>query len=145
MRSDATQSNTGQCLCGFVTLDISNAGSSVGACHCKMCRRWGGGPFLEIGGGVDVQIKGREFVSVYSSSEWAERGFCSNCGSHLYYRVVATGEYTIPAGILDDVSHLKLDHQVYIDEKPSHYEFANVTLNFSTAEMIAKYGGVIPD
>ena len=44
---------TGSCICGAVTISV-NVGNSVGACHCDICRRWGGGPLLALDGGDDV-------------------------------------------------------------------------------------------
>tara|TARA_R110002033_G_scaffold145020_1_gene182861 strand:+ start:2845 stop:3033 length:189 start_codon:yes stop_codon:yes gene_type:complete len=36
----------GHCLCGAITITATQAVSHVDACHCRMCRRWGGGPFV---------------------------------------------------------------------------------------------------
>jgi len=33
-----------------------------------------------------VSFAGEENVAVYKSSDWAERGFCKQCGTHLFYR-----------------------------------------------------------
>ena len=38
----------GTCLCGAVTVSVSQPAASVGACHCRMCRKWGGGPLLAV-------------------------------------------------------------------------------------------------
>ena len=35
----------GTCLCKSVTIE-SNDATEFEACHCGMCRRWGGGLFL---------------------------------------------------------------------------------------------------
>lgn len=74
-----------QCLCGAVELDVELSGSEVAACHCDMCRKWSGGPLLTIDSGELKRISGEESVVRYQSSEWAERGFCSKCGTHLFY------------------------------------------------------------
>ena len=142
--NERQSSKTGQCLCGAVSLRIHVVGNSIGACHCEMCRRWGGGPLLEVSGGTEISIEGVENVETFSSSHWAVRGFCKTCGTHLYYRVVETGEYTIPLGLLDDEEGLHFDHQVYIDEKPESYSFSNPTRMETRADMIEKYGGIMP-
>lgn len=114
---------------------------SVGACHCGMCRKWSGGPLLAIDCGSDVsfdeQDKGN--ISVYNSSDWAERGFCNQCGSHLYYRLKESNQYMVPAGLFDDDSAFVFDHQVFIDNKPSYYYFANETSEMTGEEAFAKY------
>tara|TARA_R100001244_G_scaffold44182_15_gene40094 strand:+ start:3519 stop:3968 length:450 start_codon:yes stop_codon:yes gene_type:complete len=131
----------GHCLCGAITITATQAASHVDACHCRMCRRWGGGPFVEIDCGTDVVIDGADRMTVYSSSEWAERAFCSACGSHLFYRPKGTGEHMVCAGLFDDATHqdagLRLRRQVFIDEKPAYYSFADNTENLTGAELFA--------
>ena len=39
---------SGHCLCGAVKISASQASKSIGACHCGMCRRWTGGPWLAL-------------------------------------------------------------------------------------------------
>jgi len=129
----------GKCLCGAVQVTAKEAGNKVGACHCGMCRRWGGAPYMELTCGTDVSFEGEENVSVYDSSAWAERGFCSKCGTHLFYRLKGTGEYMVQVGLFDDDDDLVLDHQVFIDEKPSFYNFAEKTDLMTGAEIFAKY------
>lgn len=130
----------GHCLCGAITVTAANAGNGVGACHCGMCRRWGGGPYMEINCGSDVRIDGEENLSVFDSSKWAERGFCSNCGTHLFYRIKETGQHMMPVGLFDNDDDLVFRSQVFIDEKPSFYQFANETEDLTGAEIFAKYG-----
>ena len=91
----------GSCLCGAVAVSAPDQ-TEVAACHCGMCRRWGGGPLLAVHCGHDVHISGTEQVTVFKSSEWAERGFCSRCGTHLFYRVVQGNEYIVPVGLFGD-------------------------------------------
>lgn len=129
----------GSCLCGAVRFSIRAAGNSVGACHCSMCRKWGGGPLFAVECGSDLQLEGGDEVSVFSSSDWAERGFCRTCGSHLFYRLKEGGHYAIPVGLLEDSEGLNFDHQIFIDEKPSFYSFANETKTLTGAEVFAQY------
>ena len=131
---------TGSCLCGTVSFVASNATHKVGACHCGMCRKWGGGPFMEIDCGTDISFSGEENISVYNSSDWAERGFCKKCGSHLFYRLKETNEHMVPAGLFDDQAKFVFDHQVFIDKKPSFYKFENNTREFTEKEIFDKYG-----
>lgn len=129
----------GQCLCGAVTVTAKEAGNSVGACHCRMCRRWGGGPFMEVDCGSAVSFGGEDNVSVFDSSAWAERGFCGQCGTHLFYRLKETGQHMIPVGLFESDDNLVFESQVFIDEKPGFYSFANETKNLTGAELFAKF------
>lgn len=130
----------GHCLCGGVKITAKTAPVSVGACHCKMCRRWGGGPFMEIDCGSDVAIDSDANVSLFSSSDWAERGFCRNCGTHLFYRIKESGQHMIPIGLFEDSEDLVFETQVFIDEKPDYYSFTNKTRNLTGAEIFALFG-----
>ncbi len=132
-------SATGSCLCGAVSIQANNMDTHVGACHCGMCRKWGGGPLMAVDCGTDVRFDGEEYISVYDSSDWAERGFCKKCGSHLFYRLKQTQQHIIPAGLFDGSPHFVFDHQVFIDKKPSFYDFANETHDMTEAEVFAKY------
>lgn len=132
-------SNNGHCLCGKVKVHASSKQKSVGACHCDICRRWAGGPFMAVDCGTDMAFEGEESIGVYDSSEWAQRGFCKNCGTHLFYRLKQSGQYLMPPGIFDKGGQFVFDHQVFIDEKPAYYSFANETEDMTGAEVFAKY------
>ena len=132
---------SGSCLCGAVTIQANASSKNVGACHCSMCRKWGGGPLLAIDCQTEVSFTGEENISSYSSSEWAERGFCSKCGTHLFYKLKEQGQYIVPAGLLESAEGLDFDHQIFIDEKPAYYDFANETKNMTGPEVFAMFSG----
>jgi hypothetical protein len=129
---------TGSCLCGAVALS-GVFGESVGACHCDICRAWGGGPLLALDGGVDLRVSDPSSVTVFGSTDWAERGFCSKCGTHLYIRVKDSGRYIVPAGLFALDNELNFDHQIFIDKRPSYYCFANETRNMTGEEVFAQF------
>ncbi len=68
--------------------------------------------------GVNIQFDNKQNISVFASSAWAERGFCAQCGSHLFYRLKETGQHTVPVGLFDSARGFKFDQQIFIDEKP---------------------------
>lgn len=127
----------GHCLCGAVSLDSPQA-RQIGACHCGFCRRWGGGPLLAVHCGADVQFQGVESITVYASSDWAQRAFCNQCGTHLYYKFLATGEYFIPAGVFESAD-FELASQIYVDMKPDYYSFANQTPMLTEQQVIEQF------
>jgi hypothetical protein len=129
----------GSCLCGAVQVVAKTMSDKVGACHCKMCRQWTGGPLLVADCGSEVFFTGEENLTVFDSSEWAERGFCKKCGSHLFYRFKQSNQYFVSAGLLDSSASFIFDHQVFIDEKPEYYCFSNDTQNMTGAEVFALY------
>jgi hypothetical protein len=133
-------SGSGSCLCGATGLEAKKIAQNVGACHCGMCRKWGGGPLIAVDCGTEVTLNGAEDITVFDSSEWAERGFCKKCGTHLFYRLKGSLQYIVPVGLINlDDDKFVFDHQIFIDEKPSYYHFGNETESMTGAEVFAKY------
>jgi len=137
---EKTKNTQGKCLCGAVTVEIKGAKGTFGACHCGMCRNWGGGPFLAVEAGTEVKFTGEESITAFKSSDWAERGFCKKCGTHLFYRLSQAKQYFMPLGLMSDADRFEFDHQVFIDRKPGNYDFANRTATMTEAEVFAKFG-----
>jgi len=129
----------GGCLCGAVRYRATIDHPRFGACHCPMCQKWTGGPLLNVQAS-EVVFEGTP--AVYASSDWAERGFCSTCGSSLFYRLRASkGPLHLAYGSLDDVEGLTFTHQVFIDRKPDGYQFGNETGTMTSAEVMAMFSG----
>ena len=133
MKSNST------CLCGAVELEVGLSNTEIAACHCSMCRKWSGGPMLVIDSAELKSISNESLVTRYQSSEWAERGFCSKCGTHLFYFLKPANQYHFPIGLLDSGSKYKFSHQIFIDEKPEYYSFSNETQNMTGAEVFAHF------
>jgi hypothetical protein len=93
---------------------------------------------LAVHCGPDVQFSGTENIAVYASSQWAERAFCKQCGTHLYYKLLPSGEYFVPAGAFES-NDFELTSQIYIDKKPSYYAFANQTPLLTEQQVMERY------
>ncbi len=133
-----SKSANGSCLCGKIKIQALAMNTNLGVCHCSMCRKWSAGPFLAVDCGTDVKIEGNEYLSVYNSSDWAERAFCKNCGTNLFYRLKESQQYIVSSEIFNQ-AELNFDHQVFIDEKPKYYAFSNKTKDMTGAEVFAAY------
>ena len=129
----------GTCLCGAVNFTAEHMSTEVGACHCNMCRKWGGGPYMEVDCGPDVSFTGAKNISLYQSSEWAGRGFCNQCGTNLFYRLKEGNMHMMPVGLFDDDKEFTFKKQVFIEEKPDFYSFSNDTENSTGDESVAKF------
>lgn len=129
----------GTCLCGAVNLAVELEKQNVGACHCSMCRTWGGGPLLALESVRQVKIEGEAQVRYFSSSDWAERAFCSQCGTHLFYRLKNGNHYAVPVGLIDHGEAWTFDSQVFIDEKPGWYHFGNPTSNLTGQQVFEAF------
>jgi hypothetical protein len=108
------------------------------ACHCTTCRRWGSGP-LFCTTATGVRFKGVENLVRYKSSDWAERGFCKNCGSHLFYWLKAVDQYSIGAGCFDEGDSLELSREIFIDQKPDSYALTGDHPRLTAAEVFAEF------
>ncbi|WP_165390385.1 GFA family protein [Thalassococcus sp. S3] len=120
----------GGCLCGKVRYTLATAPECYGACHCGMCRKFSGG--IELGLEVPpggITWTGEENIGTFSSSEWAERGFCKLCGSSLYWKLTAEGPMqgllSLSAGSLDSLEGLTFNNEVYVDHMQGDHAFAD--------------------
>jgi len=92
---------TGGCQCGAVRyrLDASPTGTHI--CHCRMCQKASGGPFIaSLLTSSFIVTEGA--LSIFKSSDIAERGFCSACGTPLTYRSLPGQFTTVTLGSLDN-------------------------------------------
>ena len=97
---------------------------------------------MTIDCGADVSFDYLGSITVYNSSEWAQRGFYKHCGSHLFYRLKETQQYFIPVGLFANTNNFIFDHQVFVDNKPHYYDFANHAKNMTAAEVFALFGSL---
>ena len=92
----------GGCQCGAVRWRLASRPKATTICHCRMCQKAGGGPFMVFGGvaTADFSIT-RGTLSIYRSSEHAERGFCAACGTPLTYRRIGGERVSVSIGGAD--------------------------------------------
>ena len=131
---------SGQCLCGAVKFKATAECEEMGVCHCAMCRRWTGGAFMAATcKRVDVEDKSE--LGVFISSDWGERCFCKKCGSSLFWRMRDGSHNAVSIQAFDNPEAFAFTSEIFIDEKPSNYEFANKTKKMTGQEVIAAFAG----
>ncbi|MFK7940616.1 MAG: GFA family protein [Roseovarius sp.] len=136
----STQTITGLCLCGAVTVRADVDTPNLRACHCDMCRRHTSGMFISVAtvaGSVVVSGPAKSF----RSSDWAERGFCERCGSTLWYGTVADGIRHPAAGLFDDAAGGEMKIEFFADECPHGYGLAGDHRKLTTDETVALFTG----
>lgn len=94
---------TGGCQCGAVRYALYADPEQAGLCYCRMCQKAVGGPFKAW---ANVRMANfawtRGAPSVFRSSSAAERGFCAQCGTPLYFNYVRrTDAISVTVGSLD--------------------------------------------
>jgi hypothetical protein len=111
---------TGGCQCGAVRYRLLAPPEHASICHCRMCQRACGQPFMAF-----ARVKKEELhwthgsPSIFRSSNIVERGFCSGCGTPLTYRRVASNTVSVTIGSLDDPERARPVVQFGIEGKLS--------------------------
>ncbi|HET7410305.1 MAG TPA: GFA family protein [Paracoccaceae bacterium] len=131
----------GQCLCGSVRFrGEPDRERCVTACHCGQCRRWGGGgPLIAVRFIGGLEFEADESLTWFRSSDEGERGFCSRCGSSLFWRMPGQGnDVSTSLGALDEDHGLEIDAHIFVEDKPDWYEFADDRPRCTAAEWAAR-------
>jgi hypothetical protein len=61
----------------------------------------------------------------YDSSAEARRGFCTRCGSTLFWQGAGRDYLSIAAGTLDDSSGLRIACHIFTADKGDYYEIGD--------------------
>lgn len=77
----------GSCLCGAVEFSYTAPSLWSAHCHCTLCQRAHGAAVVTWVGVPEeqFQLRSDKTLKWHGSSEDAERGFCSECGSTLFF------------------------------------------------------------
>lgn len=128
-----------RCLCGATQFEVQLRNHEVAACHCSMCRRQTSGPLMAIDI-EDIHFVDQQYLSVFNSSEWAERGFCSVCGTFIFWRTKDHSFANINVFTLEELPEdLDFNLEIYVDHQPAFYLFNNQTQKMTEAEVIEMF------
>ncbi len=131
---------SGGCICGAVRFAATPASDEMGVCHCSLCRRWSGGAgFLGVDCGAAVTVENEDMLGIYKSSNYGERVFCKACGSTLFWRMQDGSDIVVSAQAFDTPGVFRFTSEIFVDEKPDNYTFANETKKMTSAEFFAAY------
>ncbi len=121
--TDTTTSVSGGCYCGKVRYQAVSVNRNVIECHCTQCRKQAGHRYATAASTqAGVSIEGEGVISWFRASDEAERGFCSHCGSHLFWRSLTDDKMVLLAGSIDDDSGLRLTSHIFVEDKGSYYD-----------------------
>jgi hypothetical protein len=125
---------TGRCLCGAVSYEVRGPMRDILLCHCEECRRWGGylGAFSATRADdlVLLDDAALRWVDSPASDRRARRGFCSACGSSLFWQAAGAERISIAVGTLDRPTGLQVAGHWYThhagdyDELPADDDLA---------------------
>ena len=94
---------TGGGQCGAVRYALYADPINPHVCHCRMCQKAFGNYFAPLAGVHPEDfawVKGTP--GMFRSSAAAERGFCRDCGTPLFFRYVDKDRISVSLGSLDD-------------------------------------------
>ena len=69
----------------------------------------------------DLRVVDRGRLRWYRSSAQAQRGFCDNCGSILFWRADGLADTSITAGTLDGPTGLVTEGHIFCADKGDYY------------------------
>lgn len=109
----------GGCFCESLRYEIDPGDSSVVNCHCSMCRRTSGAPFVTWILLSDEQFEltqGRP--AVLKSSDHGTRWFCASCGTPIAFLTTQRpGKIDITVCSLDDPDSCPPSEDVYTESR----------------------------
>ncbi|MBV9570501.1 MAG: GFA family protein [Alphaproteobacteria bacterium] len=116
----------GSCLCGAVTFEVEGQLKAPDACHCSICRKISGHYWVSTDlPRSAVIIRGEEKIVWYRSSEKVRRGFCSVCGSALFFDPVHRDWIAIAMGAFESPTGTHLQKHIFMADKGDYYEIAD--------------------
>ena len=117
----------GGCLCGQVQFEILGELRDIVNCHCSKCRKFHG----NYGAYTSVKVKNLK-MTAQKSLKWYEsptdetanvhRGFCSKCGSSLFWHPKDQPNISIAAGSLDSPTNLKTIGHIWCSQRSDFYK-----------------------
>jgi hypothetical protein len=112
-----------------VSFEVAGDLPAPDACHCVQCRKWSG-HFL-VGSDVPrtaLTIHGAEKITWFRSSEKVRRGFCSICGSSLFFDPIDQVKHRwigVAMGAFDQPTETRIAIHIFVAEKGDYYDITD--------------------
>jgi hypothetical protein len=127
----------GSCLCGAVTFEVAGDLPGPDACHCTTCRKQSGHYFVSTDVPRSaVTIHGEDKVSWYRSSDKARRGFCSTCGSSLFWDPLSKDWIGLAMGAFEGATDTRLHVHIHVASKGDYYDISDGVPQYATVPPI---------
>ncbi|MDT8857377.1 GFA family protein [Paracoccaceae bacterium Fryx2] len=109
------------CLCRANRFSLPGPAGTITACHCSQCRKTSG-HFSASFDAEEAQLtwESRDALAECASPNGGRRGFCTACGSSLYFRA-ADGAFSAEAGAIDGPTGGRLANHIFTADKGDHY------------------------
>ena len=115
--------HTGACLCGAVSFEVAGALSPPDACHCTQCRKQSGHYWASTDvNRAALTIKGADRLTWFRSSKRVRRGFCSRCGSVLFWDPIEKDLIGVAMGAFEKPTGTRLALHIFVADKGDYYD-----------------------
>jgi hypothetical protein len=100
---------SGGCQCGTVRFRAEALHDNPHVCYCRMCQKATGNLFASLVGVRHENLTWtRGQPSRFRSSEHVDRGFCSDCGTPLFYQYLPGQRVSLTIGSFDEPHRIPL-------------------------------------
>ena len=116
----------GSCECQGVVFELIGELRDVVFCHCSQCRKTSGHYWAatQVSKG-NLNLIQATSLSWYDSSDKARRGFCSVCGSSMFYERKGIDKISVSAGSLEIPTSLDRMRHIYVTSKGDYYDISD--------------------
>jgi hypothetical protein len=109
---------SGGCQCGRIRFRAGILHDNPHVCYCRMCQKATGNLFASLVGVRHEHLTWtRGEPSRFRSSEHVDRGFCSACGTPLFYQYLFGRRLGLTIGSFDDPHRIPLRWQMGMEGK----------------------------
>jgi hypothetical protein len=116
----------GSCLCGAVRFQVDGELRAPDACHCSLCRRQSGHYWASTNvKRTALTMSGENKITWYQSSDNVRRGFCSVCGSFLFWDPAGHDFIAIGMGAFGLPTDTHLEKHIFVTDKGDYYELTD--------------------
>ncbi|WP_457310530.1 GFA family protein [Sphingomonas sp. UYAg733] len=107
----------GGCQCGRIryTVQVGDVGAYL--CHCRMCQRATGGVSIAFKTVKKADLAWSHEPERHASSPFAERGFCSACGTPLSFDYPDSGNIDLTVGSFDTPGRFRPTHHFGVESR----------------------------
>ena len=115
---DAPPPYTGGCLCGQVRYVAAEAPIGARICHCRLCQKAQGAPFLSQASFPKRSVTITGETATHRSSHRLIRHFCPACGTRLFVEPIDAPERLgVSLATLDDPEAIRPEMHIWTSSR----------------------------
>lgn len=109
----------GGCLCGHVRFRAQGEPiEPVGNCHCRVCQKASGAAYMTWAIYPQTRVTWLQAQPKwFRSTDFAERGFCSECGSPVAIHDFGYDTVDLPVVLFDDLEALRPADDIWLENR----------------------------